>query len=103
MTPFHYRARAERVRPVVFRRVCRVAKVTDGDSLVVEIGTMVVVGVDVAQWCEFLCPCGCGEVVRLNLLRSRGPAWRLALNAAGLPTLRPSVIRRSGCRSHFLV
>jgi Family of unknown function (DUF6527) len=47
------------------------------------------------------CPCGCGETIELMLMKGVHPRWDLQADAAGLPTLNPSVWRQSGCRSHF--
>lgn len=48
-----------------------------------------------------LCPCGCGEVIELNLLPKARPCWTVQEHPNGLVSLRPSVWRRQGCRSHF--
>jgi hypothetical protein len=50
----------------------------------------------------FECPCGCDEVLVINLDPRAGPSWRHRLDTAGL-TLMPSVWRTSGCESHFIV
>lgn len=49
----------------------------------------------------FWCPCGCGESIELALLQDVKPRWDLIISLEGLPTLHPSVWRRTGCRSHF--
>lgn len=51
----------------------------------------------------FLCPCGCREKLELALIPEVSPSWRLKINDEGLPTLHPSVWRKTGCRSHFWV
>ena len=48
------------------------------------------------------CPCGCGSDVVVNLDPRSGPAWRMYRTAEGF-SLYPSVIRNSGCRSHFVI
>jgi hypothetical protein len=50
----------------------------------------------------FVCPCGCGETISLNLLPDDSPRWVLHDPPEG-PTLEPSVWRTAGCRSHFFV
>ncbi len=47
------------------------------------------------------CPCGCGESIELMLLRQAKPRWDLMVDARDRPSLRPSVWRKTGCRSHF--
>ena len=49
-----------------------------------------------------MCPCGCGDVLTLNLDRRSDKAWLLYRRKAGI-TLYPSVWRDSGCESHFVV
>jgi hypothetical protein len=49
-----------------------------------------------------LCPCGCGAKIQLNTLPDDNPCWTL-LARDGVPTLRPSVWRKVGCRSHFIL
>lgn len=51
----------------------------------------------------FLCPCGCKERLELALIPEVRPNWTLKMDDEGLPTLRPSVWRKTGCRSHFWV
>ena len=50
-----------------------------------------------------ICPCGCGEVIELNLLKQVRPCWSIKEHSDGLISLRPSVWRQKGCRSHFVV
>lgn len=49
----------------------------------------------------FRCPCGCGDAIELLLLPSVKPRWDIQIDGGGRPTLFPSVLRISGCRSHF--
>jgi hypothetical protein len=50
-----------------------------------------------------ICPCGCGEIIELNLLPQARPCWKAQEHADGTVTLAPSVWRRKGCRSHFML
>jgi hypothetical protein len=50
-----------------------------------------------------VCPCGCGEVIELNLLASVRPCWQVIEHPKGLVSLSPSVRRMNGCRSHFWI
>lgn len=50
-----------------------------------------------------ICPCGCGVLIQLSLLKQERPHWDLALATDGTPTLAPSVWRTAGCKSHFLL
>ena len=48
-----------------------------------------------------LCPCGCAQTLHMNLLPDDRPLWRVTRHADGSASLRPSVWRKKGCRSHF--
>lgn len=50
-----------------------------------------------------ICPCGCGDVIELNLLPQARPRWCAQEHADGTVSLVPSVWRRKGCQSHFVV
>lgn len=50
----------------------------------------------------FACPCRCRARIALNLLPDDSPRWRLRVDA-DVPTLIPSVWRKTGCRSHFFI
>jgi hypothetical protein len=51
----------------------------------------------------FVCPCGCRELIQLNLLPDTCPRWGIVRNPDGTVTLAPSVWRTTGCRSHFFL
>jgi hypothetical protein len=50
-----------------------------------------------------VCPCGCKEVIQLNLLKQVRPRWSVQEHKDGSVSLMPSVWRQKGCRSHFFV
>jgi hypothetical protein len=51
----------------------------------------------------FNCPCNCGRRIDLNLVKSQGPNWSLAIKN-GKATLNPSVwLRDEPCQSHFFI
>ena len=62
------------------------------------------VGEEPYQWCAvFYCPCGCKEVIFLNLLPTAKPCWTLTPKGKKHCTVFPSVHRIKGCKSHFFV
>lgn len=66
--------------------------------------TIFVQGEHGQEWsAAFVCPCGCGDIVYLNLLPHFRPRWRLRRGAHGRPTLSPSVWRQVKCQSHFIL
>lgn len=52
------------------------------------------------KWVLMRCPCGCGEDLALNLMRSHRPVWELSVNQAGQASLHPSV-HATTCGAHF--
>jgi Family of unknown function (DUF6527) len=57
-----------------------------------------------APWLAALaCPCGCGEVIHLSLLKRDSPRWSFHEEDDGTITLSPSVWRSRGCKSHFFL
>lgn len=49
-----------------------------------------------------MCPSGCGELLRINLLSESGRAWICRIDRHGRLSLVPSVNRESGCMAHFV-
>lgn len=50
----------------------------------------------------FDCPCGCCEIIYLNLLEEENPFWTFLLEDNHI-SIFPSVWRTKGCKSHFFV
>lgn len=48
----------------------------------------------------FKCPCGCNEVIRLNILKEANPRWKFSIRWRQI-TIYPSIWRKVGCKSHF--
>lgn len=62
------------------------------------------VGEEGQPWqAAFLCPCGCCSLIQLNLLPEARPCWSHRLASWGEVSLYPSVWRKGGCRSHFIM
>lgn len=51
----------------------------------------------------FKCPCGCNEIIYLNLLTDTHPVWKFKINKFGLISIVPSVWRTVRCKSHFFL
>lgn len=51
----------------------------------------------------FICPCGCQELIQLNLLPEVYPSWSFKHNKKNEITLLPSINRKVGCASHFRI
>lgn len=54
------------------------------------------------KWAFFTCPCGCGELIALNLMKSAYPSWKVELSQKGLYTVSPSVDSQT-CGAHFWI
>lgn len=50
-----------------------------------------------------ICPCGCDQILHLNLLTDERPCWYITHHRNGTATVYPSVWRLTGCRSHFWI
>ncbi len=47
---------------------------------------------------DFICPCGCKQIISLNLLKGSTPLWKINGNS-----ITPSINRIVGCKSHFYI
>ncbi len=66
--------------------------------------TVYVVGGREENWCAvLLCPCGCLETIQLALLKGGRFRWVVSTDRLGAPSIRPSVWRVVGCKSHFVM
>jgi hypothetical protein len=54
------------------------------------------------KWLRFVCPCGCGAVLALNLMRSQTPCWTVQEHEDGSISVQPSVDAQK-CGAHFWV
>lgn len=71
------------------------------DPDIIEDNKLYVIGNYGYQWRAIMkCPCGCKEIIYLNLDKTTSPSWYLYNQKKG-PTLYPSVWRQKGCHSHF--
>ena len=46
------------------------------------------------------CPCGCGDIIMLNLMADAKPSWVVAYKNKS-PSVFPSIWRTKNCKSHF--
>lgn len=90
--------RKPRIRDDRFRAI-----LVDDVPEVLQESILYVVG-ELDPWAvAMLCPCGCGSIIHLSLLRSERPNWSLDFSPDGVPSLYPSVWRTTGCKSHFFL
>jgi hypothetical protein len=52
------------------------------------------------KWLILKCPCGCGQEIALNLMRSHSPRWHVNVTSAQQFNVHPSVDATS-CGAHF--
>lgn len=63
-----------------------------------------VVGENEFFWFVVLnCPCGCGDIVHLNLLPEANPCWKIESHSDGTISVKPSVWSLKGCKSHYFI
>jgi hypothetical protein len=48
------------------------------------------------------CPCGCGDIIMLNLMTDTKPCWEVNFNNKK-PSVYPSIWRTKNCKSHFWI
>ncbi len=61
-----------------------------------------IVGDDGKKWLAIMiCPCGCKTNIQLSLLKEVRPRWRVQFTNKKRVTIRPSIRRTTGCKSHF--
>ena len=55
-------------------------------------------------WFAYLkCPCGCDELIMLNLIPDTKPCWKYVVDVSKKQSIFPSINRTQGCRSHFWI
>jgi hypothetical protein len=70
----------------------------------IEEGVIFIVGENGYEWlAAFTCPCGCGDLIQLNLLKDVKPGWRISRRNPQKISISPSIDREVGCKSHFTV
>ena len=63
-----------------------------------------VVGDEGCYWMlGFMCPCGCGSIIHLNTLPDTYPSWNYKIIDNNIISIKPSIWRKKGCKSHFFV
>lgn len=50
-----------------------------------------------------LCPCGCNDILHMNLLTSNRPNWKVTISTNSSVSFHPSLWRKSACKSHFFL
>jgi hypothetical protein len=80
----------------------RVIQVEDEPDFVKSKKIYVIGEDDFLAFAIMICPCGCKSKIHLNLLPGKKPTWSI-ININGIPTLKPSIWRTVGCKSHFFV
>lgn len=50
---------------------------------------------------SMICPCGCNEILHMNLIPDERPCWQITKHRDQTVSLYPSVWRQKGCKSHF--
>jgi hypothetical protein len=84
-------------------RISSIVQIGSRSDLPNKLGrNLYVVGVP-AKWAILQCPCGCGDTIDVNLMRSRSPVWQFSV-ANGKPTFHPSLwVPVEKCGAHFWI
>ncbi|MBV9719232.1 MAG: ThiF family adenylyltransferase [Candidatus Eremiobacteraeota bacterium] len=92
-----------RYRFVSFGPVKRVVTQTDAQAHACTGGIGLVMAGKLPKMAVFACPDGCGQTLKINLMRQMGRAWTASVDRIGRLTLSPSVDLSGGCRAHFIL
>lgn len=69
-----------------------------------DVDRVYVAGVPANAWvAAMLCPCGCGDTLHMNLLKSQRPCWTVSVGEGGAVSFHPSLWRKTNCKSHFFL
>jgi len=85
-----------------FAEVRYVKSQSDALSILAAQDSLVIVKRGISRLLLLHCPCGCEDIVTLNLDPRAGPNWKLR-EVDGEVSLSPSVWRKSCCNSHFFL
>lgn len=55
------------------------------------------------EYAAMVCPCGCGDVLHMNLLPDERPCWTFTRHENETASLHPSVWRTKNCGAHFFL
>ena len=86
-----------------YRRITSVESLTNIDDL--HSDEIILVGsTKNLKWAILKCPCGCQEVIHVNLMKSHHPHWHIKRERGGTISLTPSLwVDNSRCGSHFFI
>ena len=86
-----------------YRRVTLIDSCQDGGQLRRD-EVALVGGAAHPKWALLLCPCGCGDVIHVNLMKTHHPHWSMDRERDGTVSFSPSLwVDGSRCGSHFLL
>src|SRR5689334_12734059 len=85
-----------------FESVHCVASQAEARKIVEAADCLAVVTRGVPRLLLMRCPCGCAELVTLNLDPRSGPSWKIT-QRKGRISLSPSVWRESACNAHYFL
>ncbi len=92
-----HQIRAKRFRGVTF------AEQKDNHTSALLASKLVLVGSqEKIKWLKFCCPCGCGEVHAINLMRNYEPFWVVDVHKDKMISVSPS-IHAMKCGAHFWI
>lgn len=85
------------------RRISNIVRVGSRSELPDKLGRSLYVVGEKPKWAILECPCGCGDTIDVNLMRSRSPVWELSMQN-GKATLYPSLwVSKQKCGAHFWI
>lgn len=91
-----------RRRRRAFTGVCHIESGVDPATELMAWRLVLVGPAEKPKWLRLRCPCGCGDVIALNLMTSHKPRWEVEEHDGGTLTVYPSVDSRN-CGAHFWI
>lgn len=90
-------------KAVKYGHAVRVADQASAINRLTEDTIILVMPGDLPKSLKMFCPCGCKEVLNINLMKSVAKAWQVTVDLQKGFSLWPSVWRDTGCKSHFVL
>lgn len=91
-------------KTVAYSKYVMVATQAEAIEATKDLTVIVIIGTKTnPKWLLLNCPCGCNELLRINLSPAMRLAWRINFISDDTLSLYPSVDLESGCKAHFIL
>lgn len=99
MNPLRFKLKTYKKKLAPVYKVCKAYDLPES----IRKRTAYIIGNQENPWLlAFQCPCGCKNIIQLNLLNDVSPSWSYSIKRKKI-TIWPSIWRKHGCKSHFFL